>query len=103
MYAVIKTGGKQYRVEPGQTLQIEKIEAGPGAEIVFEEVLMIVGGEVKVGAPTIPGARVKAVVMGQDKGPKLVLYKYKRRKGYHKKQGHRQKLTTVRIGEVVAA
>jgi large subunit ribosomal protein L21 len=96
MYAVISTGGKQYRVQSGETLQIEKIEAqGP---VTFDQVLMVSDGDnVKIGKPTIAGAKVSAEVLGQGLGKKLLVYKYRRRKGYRRKNGHRQPFTMVKI------
>jgi large subunit ribosomal protein L21 len=97
MYAVIRTGGKQYKVEEGDKLQVEKLAAVKGDEITFDEVLFIGGEEFILGKPVIEGASVKATVVRQMRGPKVVIFKMKRRKGYHKKQGHRQDLTEVSI------
>lgn len=97
MYAVIRTGGKQYKVEEGDRLRIEKLEVAGGDEVSFDQVLFIGGDEYILGRPVIEGASVKAKVVRQMKGPKIVIYKMKRRKGYHKKQGHRQNLTEVTI------
>jgi large subunit ribosomal protein L21 len=103
MFAVIKTGGKQYRVSPGDQLKVEKLQAEAGAAITFAEVLMVgEGQEIKVGSPTLAGAEVKATVQEHGRGPKLVMRKYSRRLGYHKKQGHRQDFTLVRIDSVTA-
>jgi len=104
MYAVIKTGGQQYRVSPGDKLKIEKLEAEAGSDVVFDEVLLIGGGDsVQVGTPTVANAKVTAKVQEHGRGKKVIIYKYKRRKGYHKKQGHRQDYTLVLIQNVVAA
>jgi len=104
MYAVIKTGGKQYRVEPGESLKVETIEAAVGDSISFGEVLMVADGEtVKVGAPTVAGAVVKAEVVAHGRGDKIRIIKHRRRKHYHKEQGHRQNFTALKIIEIVGA
>jgi large subunit ribosomal protein L21 len=98
MYAVIKTGGKQYRVSEGDTLQVEKLAGKPGDEITFDEVLLIGGGEsTKVGQPLVKGAAVKAKITAQDKDKKIVVFKMRRRKNYRNKNGHRQPYTQVTI------
>ncbi len=103
MYAVIKTGGKQYRVSVGDILKFEKIEGDSGDTVSFDEVLMIAGSDaVKVGTPVVDGAKVTARIVAQTKGPKITIFKMKRRKGYRKKTGHRQKLTSLKITEIVA-
>ena len=97
-YAVIKTGGKQYRVSPGDVLQIEKLDGEPGAQLQFTEVLMTAhDGAVQVGTPTVAGARVVAEVLKQGRAKKILVFKKKRRKGYRRRQGHRQYLTTVKV------
>ena len=102
MYAVIKTGGKQYRVAPGDRLKVETLEAEEGDAIFFDEVLLINNeGDVTVGQPTVSDAAVKATCLGDGRGNKIIVYKYKRRKDYHKKQGHRQDYTAVMIDEVL--
>lgn len=101
MYAVIRTGGKQYRVAEGQVLFIEKIDAEPGSTIEFDDVLMIGGGETRIGRPRVEGARVRATVLDQIRGPKIVVFKFKRRKNYKRKKGHRQRQTVVRIQDIV--
>jgi len=103
MYAVIKTGGKQYKVEEGDRLQIEKIAGEKGSEVAFDEVLFVGGDDYKLGSPTVEGAVVKARVVRQMKGRKIIVFKMKRRQGYHKTQGHRQELTEVMITEIQAA
>jgi large subunit ribosomal protein L21 len=104
MYAVIKTGGKQYRVEPGESLKVETIEAAVGDSISFSEVLMVADGEtIKVGAPTVAGAVVKAEVVAHGRGDKIRIIKHRRRKHYHKEQGHRQNFTALKIIEIVGA
>lgn len=103
MYAVIATGGKQYRVQPGDTVRVEKLEGEPGKTIEFTEVLLIADGEnVRVGAPHVAGARVTAEFVGDGKGPKLLIYKYRRRKGYRRKNGHRQPFTALKITAINA-
>ncbi len=101
MYAVIRTGGKQYRVAEGQVLFIEKIDAEPGSTIEFDDVLMIGGEETRIGRPRVEGARVRATVLDQIKGPKIIVFKFKRRKNYKRKKGHRQRQTVVRIRDIV--
>ena len=104
MYAVIKTGGRQYRVTPGERIKISRLQAPEGATVTFDQVLMVKSeGESLVGTPLVPGAQVKAVVEEHGRGKKIIVYKFKRRKGYHKKQGHRQDYTAVRIKEVLLA
>ncbi len=101
MYAVIKTGGKQYRVAEGQTLKVEKLDVDEGASVEFDTVLMIADGDqVKVGAPYIDGARVSATVKSQGRGPKVLIIKFRRRKHYRKTQGHRQSFTELRINGI---
>ncbi len=100
-YAVIKTGGKQYRVAPGTRLTIEKCDGAPGDAVEFEEVLLRGGGDgVEVGTPLVPGASVKAVILHQGRGHRILVYKKKRRKNYRRRQGHRQWETTVEITAV---
>lgn len=102
-YAVIKTGGKQYRVQDGDVLEIEKLDLEPGAKTTFAEVLLVGEGDsVKVGTPLVEGASVTAEVVDQHRGEKLVAYKFKRRKGYHRTVGHRQHLTHVQITGIKA-
>jgi large subunit ribosomal protein L21 len=98
MFAVIKTGGKQYRVAAGDKLKVEKLPADVGAEILLDQVLMIGQGDaVKVGAPLVPGAAVKATVVGHGKGEKIIIFKLRRRKHYKKTLGHRQQFTELQI------
>ncbi|MBL6750834.1 MAG: 50S ribosomal protein L21 [Nevskia sp.] len=102
MYAVIKTGGKQYRVAPGESLKVESLVADVGAAVSFDEVLMVANGEaVRVGAPLVDGASVKAEVTAHGRGDKIRIIKHRRRKHYHKEQGHRQNFTAVKITEIV--
>jgi len=101
MYAVIKTGGKQYKVSEGETLKIEKLEVEPGKKVTFNEVLMIAdGANVKVGSPLVEKAVVEAKVISQGKGKKVNILKFKRRKHYMKQQGHRQLFTEIKIGKI---
>jgi large subunit ribosomal protein L21 len=102
MYAVIRTGGKQYKVAPQDVLQIEKIEGAAGDAVQFPDVLMIAGeGDPTVGAPLIAGAAVSAEVVEQGRGPKVIIFKKRRRQNYRRKRGHRQDLTTVRILDIL--
>ncbi|MEQ1440771.1 50S ribosomal protein L21 [Fontimonas sp. SYSU GA230001] len=104
MYAVIKTGGKQYKVAPGETLKVESLDAEVGKSIAFDEVLMIANGEqIKFGAPTVAGGSVKAEVLAHGRGEKVRIVKHRRRKHYHKEQGHRQNFTEVKITEILGA
>ncbi len=101
MYAVIETGGKQYKVSEGDVIYIEKLEVEADAEVSFDKVLLIgEGSDVKVGAPLVDGVSVTAKVIKNDKAKKVVVYKYKPKKGYHKKQGHRQPYTKVEITKI---
>ena len=98
MYAVIKTGGKQYRDAAGEKLKIEQIPAEVGAEITLDQILMVGEGEsVKIGAPLVSGASVKATVLSQGRHKKVTIFKMRRRKHYQKHQGHRQNYTEIRI------
>jgi large subunit ribosomal protein L21 len=101
MYAVIKTGGKQYRVSPGESIKVETIEADVGSTVVLEEVLMVADGDaVKVGTPLVAGARVSATVVSHGRGPKVHIFKMRRRKHYQKNQGHRQNYTEIRVDAI---
>ncbi len=102
MYAVIKTGGKQYRVSEGDTLRVEKLDGDVGAKVEFDEVLMIGGDKVAVGKPTVAGAKVEAEIVAQDRAKKIIVFKMKRRKNYRRKQGHRQPYTELRITGISA-
>ena len=103
MYAVIKTGGKQYRVAKDDVLIVEKLEAEPGATVEFNEVLLVGEGEsVKVGTPVLSGAKVTAELVEQTRGPKVIAFKKRRRKNSRRKRGHRQDLTKVRITGISA-
>ena len=103
MYAVITTGGKQYRVEQGETIEVEKLALEAGKSIDFSEVLLVAdGANVRVGAPHVAGAKVTAEVIADIKGEKLIIYKYRRRKGYRRKTGHRQTYTRLKITGITA-
>ena len=100
-YAVIKTGGKQYRIQQGEQFDVEKLDAAVDSEIQFTEVLLVGEGEsLKVGAPTVAGASVTAKVINQYRGPKGIAFKFKRRKGFHKTKGFRRSLTTLEITSI---
>ena len=103
MYAIIRTGGKQFRAEPGQTIKVPSMTADVGETVTFEDVLVTDTGDgVKVGAPKLEGATVTGEVVEHGKGKKVIVFKWKRRKNYRRKQGHRQKYTAVRIDEIKA-
>ena len=102
MYAVIKTGGKQYKVSEGDLLKVEKIEGEVGASIELSEVLMVGGEEVKIGTPLLPGAKVKAQIVEQGKDKKILVFHSKRRKTYRKTYGHRQPITRLKITGIEA-
>ena len=103
MYAVIKTGGKQYRVSAGEKIKVEQIPADIGQEIILDQVLMVGSGEsVKVGAPLVDGAKVTAKVVAQGRGEKVRIFKMRRRKHYQKRQGHRQNFTEIEISAINA-
>jgi large subunit ribosomal protein L21 len=102
MYAVIKTGGKQYKVAPGEKLKVEQMPADVGAQIVLDQVLMVGDGEsVRVGQPVVAGATVKATVVAHGRSDKLQIFKMRRRKHYQKHQGHRQGFTELKIDGIV--
>jgi large subunit ribosomal protein L21 len=102
MYAVIETGGKQYRVEPGKTVVVEKLDGEKGASIVFDQVLLVSSGEgnVTIGKPVLAGAKVTGSIVEQGRGDKLVVFKFRRRKNYVRRNGHRQDYTAVKIAEI---
>jgi large subunit ribosomal protein L21 len=104
MYAVIKTGGKQYKVEAGATLKVEKLVGDVGSKVVIDKVLMIADGDnTTIGAPLIAGATVNATVVSHGRADKVMIFKFRRRKHYRKTQGHRQSFTEIQIGEILAA
>lgn len=101
MYAIIETGGRQFRAEPGETVRVPKLASEVGEEVTFDRVLLArTDDDVKVGDPTVEGAAVAGEVVDQVKGEKVIVFKWKRRKNYRRKQGHRQKYTDVRIDEI---
>lgn len=103
MYAVIKTGGKQYRIQVGEKLKIEQLEVESGGELIIDQVLMIADGEnVSMGKPLVEGARVSATVLGQGRHDKIRIFKMRRRKHYQKHQGHRQNYTEIQITGISA-
>ena len=99
MYAIIATGGKQYKVAEGDVINVEKLGAEAGETVTFDQVLAVKGEGLKVGAD-VEGATVTATVVKNDKAKKVIVYKYKRKTGYHKKNGHRQPFTTVKIDKI---
>lgn len=105
MFAVIRTGGKQYRVANGDVIKVEKLEGEAGSTVALAEVLMVggEGAEARVGTPLVQGATVTAEVVAQGRGPKIIVFKKKRRKNYRRKKGHRQDLTILRITDVSVA
>jgi large subunit ribosomal protein L21 len=103
MYAVIKTGGKQYRVATNDVISVERLEGEPGGTIEFGEVLLVGGDNPQVGAPTVAGAKVMATVLEQGKGPKIIVFKKRRRKNFRRRTGHRQLQTVVRIADIMTA
>jgi|SRR5215470_11085399 large subunit ribosomal protein L21 len=103
MYAVIQTGGKQYRVEPGTTIKVEKLPGDEGAKVVFDQVLMVSsgdGGKVTIGKPIVAGAKVTGEIVEHGRGDKLVVFKFRLRKNYVRRNGHRQDYTAVKIAEI---
>ena len=102
MFAIIKTGGKQYKVSEGDIIKVEKIESEAGDKIEFDQVLMVAGDDVKVGSPVVEGAKVSAEVLDQKKDKKIVIFKFKAKKNYRKKKGHRQPYTLVKIEKIDA-
>ena len=101
MYAIIATGGKQYKVSEGDKVRVEKLDAEVGSQVEFDQVLLIGGETAAVGNPTVAGAKVVGEVTAQNRGKKVIVYKYKPKKGYHKKNGHRQCYTEVEIKSIV--
>ena len=102
MYAIIATGGKQYKVAEGDIIRVEKLGAEAGETVTFDQVLSVSTDKMVVGNPTVAGATVSASVIGNGKEKKVVVYKYKRKTGYHKKNGHRQQYTAVKIEKINA-
>jgi large subunit ribosomal protein L21 len=103
MYAVVRTGGKQVRVEPGEAVRVEKLEGAVGDKIELSEVLLVGGeGDPRIGTPLVDGAKVVGTITAQDRGEKIIVFKMKRRKGYRRKAGHRQYYTEVRVDAIEA-
>ncbi len=102
MYAIVETGGKQYRVQSGQIIDVERLPAEAGEEVELDQVLLVADdGEVTVGQPTVEGAKVRATVLRQDKARKVIVFKFKPKERYRRKAGHRQPFTRLRIEEIV--
>jgi large subunit ribosomal protein L21 len=101
MYAVIKTGGKQYRVATGDKLRVEKLPGNVGDTVTFDEVLFVGGDAVKVGTPTLAGVKVEAKITAQDRAKKIIVFKFRRRKNYRRKSGHRQPFTALEVTNIV--
>ncbi|CRZ34403.1 LSU ribosomal protein L21P [Herbinix hemicellulosilytica] len=102
MYAIIATGGKQYKVAEGDIIKVEKLGLEAGAEVTFDQVLAVNNGKLVVGNPTVAGAKVTATVIEEGKNKKIIVFRYKPKKGYHKKKGHRQPYTKVKIEKIHA-
>ena len=102
MYAIIATGGKQYKVAEGDVIRVEKLEAEAGSTITIDQVLAVSGEKMIAGTPVVDGASVEATVVGNGKAKKVIVYKYKRKSGYHKKNGHRQQYTELKIEKINA-
>ena len=102
MYAIIATGGKQYKVAEGDVIKVEKLDVEDGATVTFDQVLVVSNDGMKIGNPTVEGATVTAKVIETAKARKVIVYKYKRKSGYHKKNGHRQYFTKVQIEKINA-
>ena len=100
MYAIIATGGKQYKVSEGDIITIEKLGVEAGEKVTFDQVLAVNDQELKIGEPTVNGATVEATVVNEGRAKKVIVYKYKRKTGYHKKNGHRQSFTRVKIEKI---
>ena len=102
MYAVIATGGKQYKVSEGDVINVEKLDVEEGNEVTFDQVLAVGGDKLKIGSPLVDSASVTGKVVEQGRGKKIIVYHYKRKTGYHKKNGHRQAYTKVQIEKINA-
>ena len=100
MYAIIATGGKQYKVSEGDVIRVEKLDVEAGSAYTFDQELAVSNGELVVGSPVVEGATVSATVEGNARGKKVIVYKYKRKTGYHKKNGHRQAYTQLKIEKI---
>ena len=102
MYAIIQTGGKQYRVSPGDVLRVERLSGERGDEVILDQVLLVTDGDaVQVGQPLVPNATVRAEILRQGQAKKILVYKKKRRKNYRRKQGHRQLFTALQVDEII--
>jgi large subunit ribosomal protein L21 len=102
MYAIVKTGGKQYKVAEGDVIEVEQLDAEPGAEVALPAILLVDGAKVTHEADKLAKAKVSAEVVAQTKGPKIRIHKYKNKTGYHKRQGHRQRLTQLKVTGISA-
>ena len=102
MYAIIETGGKQYKVAEGDIIKVEKLGVDAGETVTFDQVLAVNNGELSIGCPTVAGATVTGTVVKEAKAKKVIVYKYKRKSGYHKKNGHRQLFTEIKIDKINA-
>ena len=102
MYAIIATGGKQYKVSEGDIIKVEKLGVDAGETVTFDQVLVVNNGELSIGCPTVAGATVTGTVVKEAKAKKVIVYKYKRKTGYHKKNGHRQLYTQIKIDKINA-
>ena len=102
MYAIIATGGKQYKVAEGDIIKVEKLGVDAGETVTFDQVLVVNNGELSIGCPTVAGATVTGTIVKEAKAKKVIVYKYKRKTGYHKKNGHRQLFTEVKIEKINA-
>ncbi|MEO9137517.1 MAG: 50S ribosomal protein L21 [Jatrophihabitans sp.] len=102
MYAIVKTGGKQYKVAEGDVIEVEKLDVDPGAEVALAAVLLVDGAAVTHEADKLSSAKITAEVIAQTKGPKIKIHKFKNKTGYHKRQGHRQRLTQLRVTGISA-
>ena len=102
MYGIIATGGKQYKVAEGDIINVEKLGVAAGEAVTFDQVLAVNNGELAIGCPTVEGSTVSATVVKEGKAKKVIVYKYKRKSGYHKKNGHRQQYTQVKIEKINA-
>ena len=102
MYAIIATGGKQYKVAEGDIIKVEKLGVDAGETVTFDQVLVVNNGELSIGCPTVAGATVTGTVVKEAKAKKVIVYKYKRKTGYHKQNGHRQLYTQIKIDKINA-
>jgi len=103
MYAVVEVQGKQYRAEKGAVLRVDRMDGDVGTPVAIDSVLLVSGESIKIGAPYVQGAQVKATIKAQEKGDKVIVFKYKPKKDYRRKQGHRQLYTLLTVDEIVGA